>query len=267
MNHIAPMHESAIRDIPLCRLALAPENVRKTPPDEAAEAQLRASIAEHDLLENLVVRPDEPDPDGIERFAVVAGGRRLAALKALAENGTLHADHPVPCKVAANGNAGELSLAENVVRIAMHPADQVVAFAGLAESGVTVAAIAARFGVSERTVEQRLRLGNAAPELLDAYRAEQFDLETLMAFAVTTDHDRQRSGVGAGVGAELPALGVAGEAHADRGARARGRADGPLRRRRRPTRPRAARCCATSSPTSTRTACGWRTRSCSTSSP
>ena len=193
MNHIAPMHESAIRDIPLCRLALAPENVRKTPPDEAAEAQLRASIAEHDLLENLVVRPDDPDADGIERFAVVAGGRRLAALKALAENGTLHADHPVPCKIAANGNAGELSLAENVVRIAMHPADQVVAFAGLAESGVTAAAIAARFGVSERTVEQRLRLGNAAPELLDAYRAEQFDLETLMAFAVTTDHDRQRT--------------------------------------------------------------------------
>ena len=123
----------------------------------------------------------------------MAGGRRLAALKALAGNGTLHANHPVPCKIAANGNAGELSLAENVVRIAMHPADQVVAFAGLAESGVTAAAIAARFGVSERTVEQRLRLGNAAPELLDAYRAEQFDLETLMAFAVTTDHDRQRT--------------------------------------------------------------------------
>ena len=191
MNHIAPMHEPAIRDIPLCRLALAPENVRKTPPDEAAEAQLRASIAAIDLLENLVVRPDEPDADGIKRFAVVAGGRRLAALKALAENGTLHADHPVPCKIAPNGNASELSLAENVIRIAMHPADQVVAFAGLAASGVTVAAIAARFGVSERTVEQRLRLGNAAPDLLDAYRAEKIDLETLMAFAVTTDHDRQ----------------------------------------------------------------------------
>ena len=193
MNHIAPMPEPAIRDIPLCRLALAPENVRKTPPDEAAESQLRASIAEHGLLENLVVRPDDPDADGIERFAVVAGGRRLAALRALAENGTLHADHPVPCKVAANGNAGELSLAENVVRIAMHPADQVVAFAGLAASGLTVAAIAARFGVSERTVEQRLRLGNAAPELLDAYRGEQMDLETLMAFTVTTDHNRQRA--------------------------------------------------------------------------
>ena len=143
------------------------------------------------MLENLVARADEPDADGIERFAVVAGGRRLSALKALAENGTLHADHPVPCKIAPNGNAGELSLAENVVRIAMHPADQVVAFSELARSGATVAVIAARFGVSERTVEQRLRLGNAAPELLDAYRAENIDLETLKAFSVTTDHNRQ----------------------------------------------------------------------------
>ena len=193
MNHIAPPPEPAIRDIPLCRLALAPENVRRTPPDEAADAQLRASIAAHGLLENLVARADEPDADGVERYAVVAGGRRLAALKTLAEEGALPADRSVPCLIAANGDAGELSLAENIVRIAMHPADQVVAFSELAGSGVTVAAIAARFGVSERIVEQRLRLGNAAPELLDAYRAEAIDLETLKAFAVTTDHDRQRA--------------------------------------------------------------------------
>ena len=193
MNHIAPPPEPAIRDIPLCRLALAPENVRKTPPDAAAQEQLRASIMAHGLLENLVARTDGADADGAERFAVVAGGRRLAALQALAEDGTLHADHPVPCKIATNGDAGELSLAENVIRIAMHPADQVVAFSSLAEAGVTVASIAARFGVTERVVEQRLRLGNAAPELLDAYRADAIDLETLKAFAVTTDHERQRS--------------------------------------------------------------------------
>ena len=128
MNHIASPPEPLIREIPLCRLALAPENVRKTPPDGSAQAQLRASIKAHGLLENLVARADGADTDGIECFAVVAGGRRLAALKALAEDGTFHADHPVPCKIAANGNAGELSLAENVIRIAMHPADQVVAF-------------------------------------------------------------------------------------------------------------------------------------------
>ena len=193
MNHIAPPPEPLIREIPLSCLTLAPENVRKTPANQFAEAELVASIKAHGLMENLVARADDPDSDGTERFAVVAGGRRLAALKALAEDGTLDADHPVPCKIAANGNAGELSLAENVIRIAMHPADQVVAFSQLVRSGVTVTAIAARFGVAERLVEQRLRLGNAAPELLDAYRADDIDLETLRAFSVTTDHDRQRT--------------------------------------------------------------------------
>ena len=188
MNHIAPLHEPAIRPIALDRLSVAPENVRKTPPDAAAEAELKASIAAHGLLENLIVRSEGPGGG----YAVVAGGRRLAALKTLAADGVLDAAHPVPCLVVDDkASSSELSLAENVIRIAMHPADQVTAFTKLAESGVTVAVIAARFGISEPLVEQRLRLGNAAPELLDAYRADEIDLETLKAFAVTTDHDRQ----------------------------------------------------------------------------
>ena len=188
MNHTAPIHEPAIRPLPLDRLSIAPENVRKTPPDAAAEAELKASIANLGLLGNLVVRSEGPNGG----YAVVAGGRRLAALKALAADGVLDAAHPVPCLVV-DGDAApaELSLAENVIRIAMHPADQVIAFTKLTESGVTAAAIAARFGTSERLVEQRLRLGNAAPELLDAYRAGEIDLETLKAFTVTTDHARQ----------------------------------------------------------------------------
>ena len=101
-------------------------------------------------------------------------------------------DHPVPCRMIGSIVAAEeVSLAENSVRAAMHPADQVEAFRRLADAGSTAAAIAARFGVSERTVEKRLRLGNAAPVLLEAYRAGEIDLETLMAFAVTTDQARQ----------------------------------------------------------------------------
>ena len=144
MNHAAPQLEPLIREIPLSRLALAPENVRKTPPDEFAETDLRASIAAHGLLENLVARADDPAEDGAERFTVVAGGCHLSALKVLAEDGTLDADPPVPSKIAANGNAGEVSLAENVVRIAMHPADQVVAFSRLARDGATAAPIRKR---------------------------------------------------------------------------------------------------------------------------
>ena len=192
MNHIAPGAEPLIREIPLSRLALAPENVRKTPPDPRADTELKASIAALGLLENLVVRADEPGEDGTDRYAVVAGGRRLKALQTLVEDGVCEADRPVPCLVRAGDiEPGEISLAENVVRIAMHPADQVVAFTKLAEAGQSVSAIAARFGTSERIVEQRLRLGNAAPELLDAYRADEIDLEVLKAFAVTADRERQ----------------------------------------------------------------------------
>ena len=204
MNHIAPRAEPLIREIPLSQLALAPENVRKTPPDPQADAALKASIAALGLLENLVVRPDEPaedpgsgpgqapDEDGNERFAVVAGGRRLKAMQALVEDKVFDADHPVPCQVrTGHAEPSELSLAENVMRIPMHPADQVVAFSELARTGQSVPAIAARFGASERIVEQRLRLGNAAPELLDAYRADEIGLEVLKAFAVTADRERQ----------------------------------------------------------------------------
>ncbi|MDE3261131.1 MAG: ParB/RepB/Spo0J family partition protein, partial [Acidobacteriota bacterium] len=199
MNFIAPRAEPTIREISLSRLALAPENVRKTPPDARADTELKASIAALGLLENLVVRADPgsspgqaPDENGGERYAVVAGGRRLKAMQALVEDKTFDPDHPVPCQVrSGDADPGEVSLAENVVRVAMHPADQVVAFSELARAGQSVAAIAARFGASERIVEQRLRLGNAAPELLDAYRAGEIDLEVLKAFAVTADRERQ----------------------------------------------------------------------------
>ena len=87
---------------------------------------------------------------------------------------------------------GDLPAASGV-RAAMHPADQVEAFRRLADAGSTAPAIAARFGVSERTVEKRLRLGNAAPVLHEAYRAGEIDLDTLMAFAVTTDQARQNA--------------------------------------------------------------------------
>ena len=185
------MHDltHTVRELTLDTLEPAPENVRTAPPEAAALAELKASLAAHGLLASLVVRPIESVRP---RYAVVAGGRRLAALKALAAEGVIPVNHPVPCRVDGSDTPpAELSLAENVVRVAMHPADQAEAFGRLAAGGASAAAIAARFGVSERVVAQRLRLGNAAPALLDAYRAGALDLDTVQAFAMTADPARQ----------------------------------------------------------------------------
>ena len=69
------------RDIPLTKLDLHPQNVRARSPETYAEeeiAPLAASIAAIGLLNPLTVQET-----GDGRWGVLAGGRRLAALKAL----------------------------------------------------------------------------------------------------------------------------------------------------------------------------------------
>ncbi len=93
--------------------------------------------------------------------------------------------------LASDGDATGASLAENVVRVAMHPADQFEAFARLHAEGQDVERIARRFGVSSLTVRQRLRLASVSPTLIAAFRAVEMGLEAVTAFAVTDDHEAQ----------------------------------------------------------------------------
>jgi ParB family chromosome partitioning protein len=179
---------SAVRNIPLDRLTLSPANVRKSPPTAAEDAELKASIRAGGLKQNLIVCPVMAEP---ERFAVTAGGRRLKALQELAAEGAIASDCEVPCLVEAPDAAIETSLMENTVRAAMHPADEFTAMAALIDGGATVEAVAVRFGVSERHVRQRLKLGKLAPELLDALRAGKLSLEVASAFTLGADHPAQ----------------------------------------------------------------------------
>ena len=87
--------KNVIQSIPLDKLVKSAANVRKTPPSEAEQAELKASIAAHGLQQNLVVR--RARKKGI--FEVVAGGRRLDALKDLQADGALLAGYTVPCQI------------------------------------------------------------------------------------------------------------------------------------------------------------------------
>lgn len=182
---------SRILEIPLGKLVLSEANVRRTGRDSGLE-ELAASIRAHGLLQSLAVRP-ELDADGAEtgKYRVTGGGRRLAALKLLAKRKLVPKSMAVPCIVAA-GDEEEASLAENVVRESLHPADQFEAFRRLAdEHGASAEEIAARFGVTPQLVRQRLRLGAVSPRLLQVYREGGLTLDQLTAFALTEDHARQ----------------------------------------------------------------------------
>jgi hypothetical protein len=107
---------SAVRNIPLDRLVLSPNNVRKTPASADEEAELKASIRAAGLKQNLVVHRV---PDADDMYAVTAGGRRFKALKELAAEGFLPADLNVPCLIEKPEAALETSLMENSARSPM----------------------------------------------------------------------------------------------------------------------------------------------------
>jgi ParB family transcriptional regulator, chromosome partitioning protein len=176
-----------VQYLPLGQLALSLTNVRKTPPTEAEDAELEASIRAKGVLQNLIVHPAG---DGL--YEVDAGGRRFRILQKLAAERVIDAkEYKVPCKVEQPEEAIETSLAENTIRANMHPADEFVAMAALIDGGATIRDIAVRFGTSERHVKQRLRLGKLPPELLDAFRAGAIALETVTAFTLGADHAAQ----------------------------------------------------------------------------
>lgn len=149
--------------VPLDKLKKSP-NVRKIPHTKAEIMALAASIGAIGMLQYPVVEPEtgaHGKPTGF--YLVNAGeGRRLAQVLR-AKRKEIKRDEPIRCILDTEHNGTELSLAENAVRFAMHPADQYEAFAKLhREDGMGPEDIAARFGVTPAVVRQRLKLDAAA---------------------------------------------------------------------------------------------------------
>lgn len=153
------------QSIPLENLTIAKINARTHGATEGLDS-LAASIRAQGVLQPLLVRPlDEAEGAG---FEIVAGQRRFLACQRLAQDAPVE---PLPCLVLAatdDAAALEISLAENIERLPMEPLDQHEAFAKLVKLGQGVAEIAARFGVTERLVKQRLALAG----LIDGIKGE-----------------------------------------------------------------------------------------------
>ena len=200
---ISALSEMKLVHVPLDRLEVSGQNARKVAPDPDKLAELTASIDAHGLLEPLIV-------SGSTAGAMVIGGsRRLAAMQQLVAAGKWEPGRPVGCVLVSNGASAdtaesfemgrrnlELSLAENTGREELHPVDQAEAFRVLRdEQGATDKQLAARFGVSGRTVQRRLRMAQAAPELRRKCRDGELSLGVLEAVCIEPDHERQAEAV------------------------------------------------------------------------
>ena len=202
------MTEMKLVHVPLEQLHVSGQNVRKAPPDPDKLRELTASIDALGLLSPLIVS------GGKDGAMVIGGSRRMAAMRQLVADGKWEPGRPVGCVLISNGIAGdtadsfelgrrnvELSLAENTGREELHPVDQAEAFRVLREQeGATDKELSARFGISGRTVQRRLRMAQAAPELRKQCRDGELSLGVLEAVCIEPDHDRQRAAVAAGAG-------------------------------------------------------------------
>ncbi len=165
-----------------------PINVRQVGRDSDIPA-LAGSILAHGLIQHLEVQ----ERDGI--YFVADGNRRLAALQLLQRQDAIPADHPVQCdEVDPAADPVEISLASNVMRTALHPADEYVAFSDLAAHGLSEAGIASRFGIELPRVRRMLALGRLAPGVIEAWRSGAFEhrgLEDVAAFSLAPSIEEQ----------------------------------------------------------------------------
>jgi ParB family chromosome partitioning protein len=127
----------------------------------------------------------------------IDGGKRLEAAQALVKSGDLPADALIPVIDATglpDAEARELSLTLNLIRADMHPVDAYRAFVALhtdKERPLDVDAIATRFGISAKTVKQRLALARVHDSILDAWLAQEIERDVVQAFTLCPDKDLQ----------------------------------------------------------------------------
>ncbi|WP_243612962.1 ParB/RepB/Spo0J family partition protein [Shimia aestuarii] len=173
-------HET--RMIPSDKLYLHPFNPRQDT-DEADTLAMAESIETCGLIQNLSGYADETS-DGI---GIVAGGRRMRAIQLLAER---NGGDPIEVPVRVTEDFFEARAwagAENSSQKPLHPADEIRAYAQMADQGGTVPMIARAFAVREGHVNRRLKLSKLPETALDALKENRITLDAARALTVCDD--------------------------------------------------------------------------------
>jgi ParB family transcriptional regulator, chromosome partitioning protein len=166
-------------------------HVRKTAPSKEEDAQTKASLLAEGVLQSvLACRLNAKD----DVFYLAIGNRRLRLLNELRDEKKIAADYAVPALIMLDvtpAQARAMSLAENIERVPLHPVDRYEAFQGMADDGQSVDAIALRFGITVKTVEQALALGRVSPLVRSHWREGKLRQQAVEAFTLSSSHKQQ----------------------------------------------------------------------------
>ncbi|HET8985738.1 MAG TPA: ParB/RepB/Spo0J family partition protein [Trueperaceae bacterium] len=146
MDALLPKVEKGVQNITIGQLRTSPLQPR-TMFDEAAIAELAASIAEKGVLQPIVVRP----VDG--SYEVVAGERRFRAAQRAGLTSI-----PAVVRDLTDQETLEIAIIENVQREDLNPIEEARAFKQLLDFGMTQEQVSAAVGRSRSAVANQLRL-------------------------------------------------------------------------------------------------------------
>ncbi len=152
----------APRTLPVESLEPSPFQARSTP-DQAALAELAASIKEHGILQPILVRPK---PGTAGKFQILGGERRWRA----AQQAKLH-DVPVVIRDLDDRAAMAAGLVENLQREDLNALEEAEGYQRLmGEFGLKQESLGQAVGKSRSHVANTLRLLNLPPKVRDMLR-------------------------------------------------------------------------------------------------
>lgn len=167
--------------IPRSLLHAHPDNPRK---DLGDLKELADSIAEHGIMQNLTVVPDEGDGDG---YKILIGHRRFAASEGVLDE--------LPCVVAKGLTDREqvgIMLCENMQRSDLTYLEQAHGFQMMMDLGDTIETISEKTGFSKATVKHRLAINELDPKAIEeAKKWFQPTLSDFIALEKVKDIDKR----------------------------------------------------------------------------